>query len=207
VPLVAVIAETEVNHAFAAQLARIPDAVASLSRSDPDVADRSSFSAEESAARRREDQQDADLVRIAAYTGLRLGELRALHWGDVDLATRRVVVQRALSGRVAGPTKSWQTRYVPIADPAADAFKRLAGRVEYTSGDDLVFRSRFGRPLDAAAIRRRFKRASWAVGRGEPRRLTNVSSTKPRSDTAAGAQDSGPKVSNYWVFLETLSWS
>jgi integrase len=56
------------------------------------------------------------------------------------------------------------SRYVPIADPAADAFKRLAERVEYTSADDLVFCSRFGRRLDAAAIRRRFKRASSAVG-------------------------------------------
>jgi integrase len=164
VPLVAVVAETEVNPAFAAQLAETADATDAVAYADPEVRNRSSFDAEETAARQREDQQDADLYRIAAYTGLRLGELRALHWGDVDLTTRRVVVHRALSGRVQGPTKSWQTRYVPIADPAAGAFRRLAERVEYTSADDLVFCSRFGRRLDAAAIRRRFKRASSAVG-------------------------------------------
>ncbi len=38
----------------------------------------------------------ADLLLVAAYTGLRRGELLGLQWGDVDLATGRVVVRRAL---------------------------------------------------------------------------------------------------------------
>jgi len=53
---------------------------------------------------------------------------------------------------------------VPIADSAAGAFERLADRVDYTSADELVFCSRFGRRLDAAAIRRRFKRVAPAAG-------------------------------------------
>ncbi|MEY2514276.1 MAG: hypothetical protein QOJ89_1634 [bacterium] len=31
-----------------------------------------------------EDRQDAELVRVAAYAGLRRGELVALRWRDVD---------------------------------------------------------------------------------------------------------------------------
>lgn len=68
----------------------------------------------ERAARAREDLQDAELFRIAAYTGLRLGELLALRWDDVDLTARRLVVHRALSDRLEGPTKSWQARFLPI---------------------------------------------------------------------------------------------
>ncbi len=118
----------------------------------------------ERAARVGEDQQDAELIRIAAYTGLRLGELLALHWDDVDLVNRRLVVHRAFSDRVEGPTKSWQARFLPIADVAAEAFARLAERGDFTSPDDYVFCNRLGRPLDGSALRRRFKAAAEAAG-------------------------------------------
>jgi integrase len=117
----------------------------------------------ERAARVQEDRQDAELIRIAAYTGLRLGELLALRWDDVDLIDRRLVVHRAFSDRVEGPTKSWQARFLPIADAAAQAFARLAEHREFTSTDDYVFCNRLGRPLDGSAPRRRFKAAAAAA--------------------------------------------
>ena len=112
----------------------------------------------------REDAQDAELFRIAAFTGLRLGELLALRWEDVDIDARRLVVQRAVSAGIEGPTKSWQARFIPLADPAADAFERLLARGHYTQRDDYVFCSRLGRRLDGSALRRRFKRARDAAG-------------------------------------------
>ena len=118
----------------------------------------------ELAARLREDLQDGDLYRIAAYTGLRLGELLALRWADVNLTDRRLVVHRAFSDRIEGPTKGWQARFLPIADPAAEAFARLAERDEFVGSGDFVFCSRFGRPLDGSALRRRFKRAAAEAG-------------------------------------------
>jgi len=114
--------------------------------------------------RAREDAQDAGLFRLAAFTGLRLGELLALRWEDVDVETRRLIVQRAVSAGVEGPTKSWQARFVPIADPAAVALERLRAREHYTQRDDYVFCSRLGRRLDPSAVRRRFKRATEAAG-------------------------------------------
>ncbi len=115
-------------------------------------------------ARAVEDRQDAELYRIAAYTGLRLGELLALRWGDVDLANRRLIVHRALSDRTEGPTKSWQARFVPLADAPAESLARLSAREEFTGSDDYVFCSRLGRPLDGSALRRRFKRTAAAAG-------------------------------------------
>lgn len=119
---------------------------------------------EEIAWRAREDAQDAELFRLAAYTGLRLGELLALRWQDVDLQTRRMIVHRAVSAGVEGPTKSWQARFIPPADPAADALMRLRAREDYTERDDYVFCSRLGRRLDSSAVRRRYKRARDAAG-------------------------------------------
>jgi integrase len=118
---------------------------------------------EEIAWRAREDAQDAELFRLAAYTGLRLGELLALRWEDVNLDVRRMVVHRAVSAGVEGPTKGWQARFLPIADPAADALTRLQARGDYTGREDYVFCSRLGRRLDPSAIRRRYKAARDAA--------------------------------------------
>jgi integrase len=118
---------------------------------------------QELAARRREDSQDADLYRIAAYTGLRLGELLALRWEDVNLDLRRLVVHRALSAGIEGPTKGWQARFLPLSDGAADALARLRERGEFTSATDHVFSNRLGRPLNGAVLRRRFKRTASAA--------------------------------------------
>ncbi len=95
--------------------------------------------------RAREDAQDAELFRLAGYTGLRLGELLALRWEDVDLQTRRMIVHRAVSAGIEGPTKSWQVRFIPIADPAAEALERLEAREDYTDREDYIFCSRLGR--------------------------------------------------------------
>ncbi|MGI8800827.1 MAG: tyrosine-type recombinase/integrase [Solirubrobacteraceae bacterium] len=114
--------------------------------------------------RAREDAQDAELFRVAAFTGLRLGELLTLRWEDADLEGRRLVVHRGLSAGVEGPTKTWQARFIPIADPAAAAFDRLRAPEHYTQRDDYVFCSRLGGRLDPSAVRRRFKRARDAAG-------------------------------------------
>ena len=111
-----------------------------------------------------EDRQDAELYRVAGYTGMRLGEMLALRWEDVDLEVRRVIVHRAVSAGVEGPTKSWQARAVPLADAAASALARLADRGDYTGRGDYVFCSRLGRRLDGSALRRRYKRARDAAG-------------------------------------------
>jgi integrase len=120
--------------------------------------------AAERRARTAEDGQDAELYRVAAFTGLRLGELRALRWGDVDLVQRRLIVERAFSDDREGPTKSWQARFLPLADPAAEALARLAERGEFTHPADYVLCSRLGRPLDGSAVRRRFKLAAAGAG-------------------------------------------
>jgi integrase len=111
-----------------------------------------------------EDRQDGELYRVAAYTGMRLGELLALRWEDVDLKRRRVTVHRAVSAGIEGPTKSRQARSVPLADAAASALARLADRGDYTDRDDYVFCSRLGRRLDRSAVRRRYTRARDATG-------------------------------------------
>src|SRR5664279_2748181 len=117
----------------------------------------------ERSAREAEDQQDAELIRVAAYAGLRQGELLALRWRNVDFAGSALTVARAMSAGVESTTKSGRVRRVPLADPAAAALDRLSRREHFTAPGELVFCNVFGRPLDGSALRRRYRRAQIAA--------------------------------------------
>jgi integrase len=95
-----------------------------------------------------ENRQDADIIRVAAYAGLRRGELVALRWRDVDFAGSALTIARAMSAGIESTTKSGRIRRVPLADQAAAALDRNA----------------FGRPLDGSALRRRYRRAQVGAG-------------------------------------------
>lgn len=110
-----------------------------------------------------EDWQDAEAARVAAYCGLRLGELLALRWRNVDWAGSALTIERALSAGIEGTTKSGTVRRVPLADQAAAALDRLSRREHYISPDDFVFCNTLGRTLDGSALRRRYKRARDAA--------------------------------------------
>ncbi len=115
-------------------------------------------------ARQAEDRQDAEIVRVAAYAGLRQGELLALRWRDVDFAGSALTIARAMSAGVESSTKSGRVRRVPLADQPAAALDRMSRRDHFTTRDDLVFCNVFGRPLDGSALRRRYRRAQAAAG-------------------------------------------
>ncbi len=114
--------------------------------------------------RAEEDAQLAELIRIAAYTGVRRGELIALRWRDVRWEDRVLVVERAVSGDVEGATKGRRVRYVPLSDQALGALDRLSRRDNFTSADDYVLCGAAGDRLDSSAIRRRYLAARDAAG-------------------------------------------
>jgi integrase len=87
-------------------------------------------------AREAEDHQDAELVRVAAYTGLRQGELLALRWKNVEFAGSALTIARAMSAGVESTTKSGRVRRVPMSDQAAAAFDRLSRREHFTTVDE-----------------------------------------------------------------------
>jgi integrase len=158
-----------------------PDEIETLARAVADGAHRDpsrpALSATEIAARAHEDNQDAELVRLAAYAGLRRGELVALRWRDVDFGGRKIIVRRALSGEAeVRSTKSRRARQVPLPAQAAEALERLRCRQEFVGPDDYVFASRLGRRLDPTAVRRRFERARDTAGL-EPLRFHDLRHT------------------------------
>ncbi len=111
-----------------------------------------------------EDQQDAEMVRVSAYAGLRLGELLALRWRDVDFVGHALTVERAISAGVESSTKSGRVRRLPLPDQAAAALDRMSRREDFTGADERVFCNPLGRTLDPSALRRRYRRAQAAAG-------------------------------------------
>jgi integrase len=114
--------------------------------------------------RAEEDAQLAELLRVGAYTGLRMGELVALRWRDVRWSERVLVVERALSGDIEGTTKGRRIRYVPLGDQALGALDRLSRRPNFTSADDYVFAGLAGDRPDPSALRRRYVATRDAAG-------------------------------------------
>jgi len=92
------------------------------------------------------------LIRFLAQTGLRVGELIALRWEDVDLGTRRVSVRRRLyKGRFDAPKSAYGVRQVPISTRLAQDLWRHRGNA---TDDDPVFSGPEGRPLRSEFVLR-----------------------------------------------------
>lgn len=109
-------------------------------------------------------KQDGALFLTAAMTGLRMGELLALRWRDVDFATQTVRVTASYTAGTLGTPKSGLGRAVPLVDEVAQALARLGKRKRWIGPDDLVFVGTAGGYLDGSALRRRYKKARDAAG-------------------------------------------
>lgn len=97
------------------------------------------------------------MVRTALLTGMRVGELLALDWGDIDMSQRTLTVRRSAFRGVATSPKSNRTRRIPITDDLAVALSPHRKKRGWLFGhDDLRMRS-----YDAAdrALTRICKRA------------------------------------------------
>jgi len=113
--------------------------------------------------------EEQTMIIVALRTGLRLGELLALRWEDVDLVAGRVCVRRRLYRGKVGTPKGGKPREVALSDDARLALKRH----RHLRGE-LVFCDMDGRPLTPGlagyALKRNRKRAGlrhigWHVAR------------------------------------------
>jgi integrase len=109
-------------------------------------------------------RQDRAIFQTAAFTGLRMGELLALRWRDIDLALSTIRVSASYSHRQLTTPKSGKGRAVPVIEPLARTLARLRRRDQLTGPGDLVFPGPLGGYLDDSALRRRYKTARDNAG-------------------------------------------
>jgi len=127
-------------------------------------------------------------IACAAYTGLRLGELRALTWQDVDLERGVIHVRRAMDRDVVRMyTKTKSSRSVGVPEHVRALL--CAWRQQCPSSDmGLVFPQQSGRVLEPSDFRKRvFKPALARAGLDPSFRIHDLRHTAASWYVRAGA--------------------
>jgi integrase len=106
------------------------------------------------------------LYRVAAMTGLRLGELLALRWRDVDWTAGVIRVRRNyVRGRHGTPKSRRSSRAVPMADEVGGVLDRLFQSSAFQGDDDHVFaHPATGKVIPKANVTRRLHKALEDAG-------------------------------------------
>ena len=143
-------------------------------------------------------------VATAAWTGMRLGELRALTWADIDLDARLIVVDKTrYRQRVQRATKNGDTRVVPIPRHLADELEHLRGTRPHGS-QDVVFCGVRGTPIDGDDFRRRvFAPALARAGLDPGTRIHDLRHTSASLYLASGATVREVMEIHGWKRMET----
>jgi integrase len=110
-------------------------------------------------------ESDRALWATALYAGLRLGELQALEWSDVDLAAGVIRVRRSYDEKArvfVAPKSRAGERKVPIAAVLRDELVSHKLRLGWSDG--LVFGRTAEKPIDGSSCWRRARVASERAG-------------------------------------------
>ena len=101
------------------------------------------------------------LILTAAMTGMRLGELRALRWQDLDMAAMKVRVRQSyVRGEYGAPKSRRSVRAIPLASRLVAELEQHHMATVWNQDLDLVLaHPHTGRPLDRVRLLIHFKAA------------------------------------------------
>lgn len=104
------------------------------------------------------------MVTVAVKTGLRLGELIALRWEDIDLDAGRLMVRRAAANGIVGTPKSGRTREVPLGALPLSVLcvlPRSDSGFVFHAGNQMLTSGQCKWPLWRACLNARTRRIGW----------------------------------------------
>jgi integrase len=107
------------------------------------------------------------MLLVAAFTGLRISELRGLQWQDVDLAAATLTVRQRADpwGTLGQPKSKAGQRTVPLSPEVVATLRKWRVRPDRQPGGTLVFPSRSApAPLSAGVTLERFYGVQRAAG-------------------------------------------
>lgn len=99
------------------------------------------------------------IYTTAAMTGMRMGELLGLQWGDVDWTAQKIRIRRAwVSNEMGTPKSRRSSRAVPMVGAVVAALDQLSKSTHYGGDEDLVFGNVYtGVPPARSTVGSRFK--------------------------------------------------
>lgn len=110
------------------------------------------------------------LYLLLLLCGLRRGEVAGLHWSDVDMVERALLVQRGVvritgQGGVEGPQKTQSSvRILPLPEIVVEALRAHRKRQGKERLSELVFPGRDDGPMDPHTINQHFTRTLERLG-------------------------------------------
>jgi integrase len=109
-------------------------------------------------------RHDGAIILVAAFTGMRRGEVVSLRWRDVDFQASSIHVRESVSAGQDSTPKGRRSRSITMAPQVAEALGRLAPD-DARHSCELVFPgTRAGAKLDPDALSRRFAAARDHAG-------------------------------------------
>lgn len=100
-------------------------------------------------------------IALAAFAGLRAGEVRELVKGDIDLKTRKITIARSRGFEEVSTPKGKHARHVPIIE---QLLPLLEDRLKNLSDTDHVSTDIHGEVWDATVFGRAYRRAARKLG-------------------------------------------
>jgi integrase len=108
---------------------------------------------------------DRALYTLAAYSGLRQGELRGLKWQHIDFQRSLVHVLDNVTRTRRSSPKGKRRRRVPLAPTAAEALEALRSASRWTAPEAPVFAApATGSPMALTPLMKRYRLALVAAG-------------------------------------------
>ena len=96
------------------------------------------------------------ITLLALLSGMRIGEILALRWKNVDLLNGIILVRETVyEGHFSTPKTASSRRDIPIPEPVQSALTAHRTVTAPCSPESLVFRTRQGSPLCSRNLRRR----------------------------------------------------
>lgn len=121
--------------------------------------------------------QDAAIFHTAAFAGLRMGELLALRWRDIDFTRRTIHVRENWTHGETTTPKGGSERAVPMAEEVAERLARLGQRIQSTADDDLIFCTERGQHVGYKSLKERYRAALKAADLRQEFRFHNLRHT------------------------------
>ncbi len=95
-------------------------------------------------------------LMVLALTGIRIGELLALRWANVDFLRKRIMISASLwRGKLVTTKTEASDREIGMSDQLAHVLIAYRSGSNFREPDDFVFCQADGRPIDPDLLRRR----------------------------------------------------
>lgn len=107
-------------------------------------------------------EQYAAMIRFAAYTGMRRGEVVVLEWGDIDFDRNEIEVSKTLSNDTEVlPPKNGKPRTIVLPPQAREALSQVPRRID----TERIFSTKMGRRFSKSTFHYAWNPVRCAAGR------------------------------------------